>query len=182
MAVSASNPGKKGKVIMKRSLKLTVGVAVAAITTGVLTAALIATKSTKDYSSGIEVARAFDVDDKRQLMAYADQVLVGTVIARDSVNEEDGYTVWRVAVQGHVKGTVAGEVRVRQLGYVESNGNVLEQEDQTLLVVGQRYLMALGGPDAIGAYPLIVGGAASKRLPDTASERAAVAEYRAALR
>ena len=128
----------------------------------------------------IKDSYAFDVTDKRQLMSHADDVFVGEVVGVHRTEAEASSTVWRVAVVANVKGQATGEVLVRQLGYVDEEGNAHPTEEQPLLEPGRRYLLVTTRDRE--ANVLMAGPAASVRTAGPASEARLVAEYRATMK
>jgi hypothetical protein len=117
--------------------------------------------------------------DKRQLVSHADDVFIGDVVGVHRTEAEASSTVWRVAAVVNVKGQAAGEVLVRQLGYVDEDGNAHPTEEQPLLEPGRRFLFVTTRD--YEANVLMAGPAASVRTAGPASETRLVAEYRATM-
>lgn len=160
-----------------------IALGLAVVTAAAIVAVAVWNASSADDKAALGPIRdsyAFDVTDKRQLMRHADDVFVGEVIGVDRTEAEASSTVWRVAVVANVKGQAAGEILVRQIGYVDEAGNTHATEEQPLLEPGRRYLLVTTRGD--DANVLMAGPAASVRTAGPASEARLAAEYRAAMK
>lgn len=116
---------------------------------------------------------AFDHSDLRHVAAVADGVVVATVVSVEDVDQSQGIprTIYRVGVQQALKGSLSGELRVRQLGgKVGKDEYVLEYS--ALPEVGKTYIFALrGGPDV---YTSLAGPTSPEELSVSLTERSAV--------
>lgn len=129
---------------------------------------------------GIKDSYSFDVTDRSQLMDYGDEVFVGRVVDREVNDPDAGVTIWRVQVVASVKGSAAGEVLVRQLGYVDEDGRVHESEEQPLLPLGGTRLLVTTGSPSGPALTLVAGPAASVKAETAQRQRELVGRYAAA--
>lgn len=127
----------------------------------------------------IKDSYAYDVTDKAVLMDHADTAFVGTVVAKVETIEDEATTVWRVSVQDVVKASASGEVLVRQLGYVDSEGHNYATEAQPLLTVGKSYLLVTT-VDKKNQHTLIAGPTASVAVKSATHLKELVAQYKQA--
>ena len=130
----------------------------------------------------IKVSYAFDVNDKRKLMKYGNEVFVAEVLHVARTDAKASTTVWRVKVIKSIKGSRSGEVLVRQLGYVDANKKAHVVEDQDLLVPGTRRLLVTTRTADADVNTLVGGAASVADVASPARERLVVAEYAKALR
>ena len=131
-------------------------------------------------TSPISGSYAFDVEDKRQLMAYADEVFVADVEHVERVDEEAASTVWSARIIRSIKGDRSGWALVRQLGYVDEDGLAHVPDEQALLQPGRRYLLVTTRDRDVNT--LVAGPASAVAVDDSSAQARVVREYRAALR
>lgn len=157
-------------------------VVVAAVAAAIAAFAVIGSSQSEDAASvgSIKDSYAFDVNDKKQLMGYGNEVFVGETLEAVRTDEARSSTLWRVRVIQSVKGDRRGEVLVWQLGYVDSDGRAHVTEGQPLLQPGGRVLLVT--TRAGEENTLVAGPAARVPVDSRADEERVVAEYRAAQR
>lgn len=169
---------------MTRTAKLSILGAMAVVCAVAALVATLALQSRAEDAAGvgsIKDSYAFDVTDKRQLMDYAEAAFIGEVIGKEGTDEAYSTTVWRVSVKNAIKGQPQGEVLVRQLGYVDSDGRAHVTEKQPMLVDGRKYLLVTT-VDETGQHTLVAGPAASVPAETAAEEASVVDVYQAASR
>ena len=158
------------------------GFVAAAVAAAIAAFGISSSSQSEDAASvgSIKDSYAFDVKDKKQLMAYGNEVFVGEALKALRTDEARSSTLWRVRVIRSVKGDRRGEALVWQLGYVDRTGRAHVTEEQPLLQPGARVLLVTTRE---GAENTLVGGPAA-RVPirSRANEEQVIAEYRAALR
>lgn len=100
------------------------------------------------HTTNVEVQFAADFTDPRRVAGYADDVFFGQVVRKageargPSAGDARVRTTYDVRVLDRLKGTVAGTVKVSQLGGVDEQGRVVLFEEDPLLEVGGIYLLA----------------------------------------
>lgn len=130
----------------------------------------------------IKTSYSFDVTDTVRVMDYADDAFVGEVLGVAETEEDRSTTVWKVRVIESVKGTSGTLVLVRQLGYVDKSSKAHVAEDQPLLTIGSRQLLATTRTSVAGEFTLIGGPRSSVPIKTAADQRRVVDEYSAAAR
>jgi hypothetical protein len=155
---------------------------VAAVAAGIAAFAVISASQSEDAASvgSIKDSYAFDVKDKKQLMAYGEEVFVGEVLEAVRTDEAKSSTLWRVRVIRSVKGDRRGDALVWQLGYVDGDGRAHVAEEQPLLQPGHRVLLVTTREGEENT--LVAGPAARVPVDSRADEERVVGEYRAAQR
>ena len=157
-------------------------VALAAVVAAVATFAVDRASRSEDAAGigSIRDSYAFDVKDKTQLMAYADEVFVGDVREAVKVDEDRSSALWRVGIVRSVKGGRSGEALVWQLGYIDGEGRAHVPEEQALLAAGRRALLVTTRD---GEENTLVAGPAAHVLVSSQSHQGRIVEqYRAARR
>jgi hypothetical protein len=125
----------------------------------------------------IHTSYSFDVHDKSKVVKFSEEVFIGRVLRKTSVDEKESSTIWTVAVVDSVKGkATSGEVQVRQLGYVDGDGRLHQTEDQPVLEPGQDYLLAVNSLPS-GGYVLVAGPTASVKAETAAKKEKLKKEY-----
>lgn len=165
---------------MAKSVRL--GILVVAFVLGAVAVSAILQSRAEDRTSvgAIKDSYAFDVKNKAKLMGFADAAFVGTVVDKEATIDSAATTVWRVSVSRAVKGSPTGEVFVRQLGYVDGDGQAHVTEEQPMLEAGRRYLLVTTVDAQTGQHTLIAGPAASVPVGSAARESQLVVEYQRA--
>ena len=97
--------------------------------------------------------------DTSVVVAYADVVLVGTVTKE--LGRDGHFSDYVVTVESLMKGNVGAEVVVSQLGYREGN-HLYQDEGQSLMEVGGRYLLPLNVEPDLGKLTLLAGPVAGR--------------------
>lgn len=152
-------------------------VAAAAVAGIALVLLALAVREEPTRTSIIRTSGTFDVENLPHLAGYADNIFVGHVEAIEGV--QGAHTQYRVSVEETVKGGLAGDVVVSQLGYVEENVSHVT-EGQQLLDVGRTYLLVTN-PDTTGTdWQTLIGGAASAVSVDDDNRRGVIERYRGA--
>jgi hypothetical protein len=111
----------------------------------------------------IEPSYAFDVTHLPYLAGYADNVSIARVTGIASVQPPQ--TVYTLDVQQSLKGSLSGQVTVRQDGY-RSGNDVWVDTDQPQLAVGGTYLLVTNPVLDGDGHVLLGGSAASVPLTD----------------
>lgn len=154
--------------------RVVVAAAVAGIALVVLASAL---REEPAHTSIIGTSSTFDVENLPHLAGYADNIFVAHVEAIEGV--QDAHTQYRVSVEETVKGDLAGDVVVSQLGYVDENVTHVS-EGQPLLNVGGTYLLVTN-PDTTGTdWQSLIAGPASAVSVDDDNRRGVIERYRGA--
>lgn len=94
---------------------------------------------------------AFDLEDDRLLVGFADNVFFGRVLSSTpaapfipeggSLEESFPQTSYIVLPTGDIKGHLVGPVTVLQLGGIDTDGTLMLLEDDSLMSVGATYLL-----------------------------------------
>jgi hypothetical protein len=137
------------------------------------------------------VAYPFDPADDRQVVAYASDVFVGSVVGREAIlavvtpapSGPRRFSVSRLQVQvlDSLKGRAAGTVTVDQYAGVTIEGCVLAVAGDGLVLPGQTALFVAVYAPTSATYVLPAGAFSHLDLPDDASRATAEARFAAAL-
>jgi hypothetical protein len=132
----------------------------------------------------IRSSYTYDVNNKSTLTKKVDAVFLGRVLNKAETLEDDASTVWNVEVLDTIKGksvTVGTQIRVRQLGYLDNDGQLHQTEDQPILMAGRDYMLAANDNDGDGL--ILVGGASAAAPAETSDKKSKLKkEYKDALK
>jgi len=123
-----------------------------------------------------------DVTNLGVLVDHTSDVFVGQVVAIERVDSDRAVTTYRVKVTETINGSRAGGVLLaNQLGYIDEEGTTHQLDDQPLLEIGSKYLLATNYDVERSAFTVSAGPLSVRPITSATQQAELSRQYTAAV-